>query len=120
MQGQIAPAFLFCRREHIFNKDAYVGDPTKPCVLWGRGGCRPQTVPFRQTGERNRYGRKATSGGVGDEDVGYSANQLAILQNRTAAHMFINIGPTNQPQNHLRPSLLRLKIRMFSHDIEYS
>jgi hypothetical protein len=62
--------------------------------LWGRGGCRPQTVPFRQTGERNRYGRKATSGGVGDEDVGHSADDFAILQNRAAAHECVNIGPT--------------------------
>ena len=35
------------------------------------------------------------TGGVGDEDVDHSTDELAILQNRAAAHECVNIGPTN-------------------------
>ena len=52
-------AFLFCRGQHLFDKDAVAG------------------------------------GGVGDENVGDRADDLAVLQDGATAHECVNIGPTN-------------------------
>ena len=39
-------------------------------------------------------------GGVGDEDVGDGADDFTVLKDEGAAHVCVNIGPTNEARNH--------------------
>ncbi len=71
------------------------GEPRKTMRFCGEGGdSRSQRFFFAGLGEMNRHDRMATSGGVGDEDVGDGADELAVLQDGAAAHVCVNIGPT--------------------------